>query len=253
MLNRRQFLKLSMAVGTVAVVDLGLDKLSHAEEPKEFTPLHARTQELEARVDPQSGEVKVNSNIVMRNSACLGCYSSCGNRVKIDTRTGQMLRVYGNPYNPNNAQPTLDFEAPLLDAYRAFSSYQDYGYRYRATLCQRGNATLEAHYDPNRILVPLKRAGKRGEGKWVPITWEEAVKETVEGGKLFADLGEGQTIEGFRQVHDVKTPLDPAQPELGPKSNQLSFIGGRGDGRTVIANKFAGFFGTKNFHSHGFS
>jgi anaerobic selenocysteine-containing dehydrogenase len=123
----------------------------------------------------------------------------------------------------------------------------------RSTLCQRGNATMEAHYDPNRILVPLKRTGKRGKGKWKPITWDEAIKETVNGGKLFSDIGEDREIDGLRKVYNHAVSIDPLQPELGPISNQLVMIGGRGDGRTAIGNRFTSAFGTKNSFSHAYS
>ena len=71
--------------------------------------------------------------------------------------------------------------------------------------------------------------------------------ETVEGGKLFSDIGENQEIEGLRKIYNHTTLIDPKQPELGPKSYQLAFIGGRGDGRTPFAGRFTKAFGTKTF------
>lgn len=253
-MNRREFLKLSAAVGATAFCGLGLEPRSQAAPPAGLPPADDRGgQAVEARIDPASGNVQPNPEIIMRHSACLGCYSSCGNRVKIDKKTGQILRVYGNPYNPNNTEPHLAYNAPLAEAYLAFSTYKDKGHEGRSVLCGRGNATLQAHYDPMRLLTPLKRAGKRGENKWQPITWEQAVQETVEGGQLFQHVGEDRQVEGFRQVFDRKTPLDPSQPELGPKANQLVMCGGRGDGRTVFAGRFAGAFGTVNNYGHGSS
>lgn len=41
-------------------------------------------------------------------------------------------------------------------------------------LCTKGMANREYIYREDRILHPLKRVGKRGEGKFEPITWEEA-------------------------------------------------------------------------------
>jgi len=41
--------------------------------------------------------------------------------------------------------------------------------------CARGRAYLRRQYHPDRLLHPLKRVGKRGEGKFVRITWEEAL------------------------------------------------------------------------------
>jgi anaerobic dimethyl sulfoxide reductase subunit A len=46
--------------------------------------------------------------------------------------------------------------------------------------CARGRAYLRRQYHPDRLLYPLKRVGKRGEGKFVRISWDEAL-ETVSG------------------------------------------------------------------------
>ena len=77
--------------------------------------------------------------------------------------------------------------------------------------------------------MPLKRAGKRGEGKWKPISWDDLIKEVTEGGKLFAEAGEDFEIEGFKSVHDTETLIDPKQPNLGPKSNQIIIWNTRAD------------------------
>jgi len=41
-------------------------------------------------------------------------------------------------------------------------------------LCPRGNAGIQALYDPDRLKYPLIRAGKKGEGKFKRVTWDEA-------------------------------------------------------------------------------
>lgn len=252
-MKRRTFLKLSAVAGVAAIDPLGISSsFSYAGNPPKFKSKKSRGKELEAIIDPKTGKVEVNPNIYMRNSTCVGCYSNCGNRVKV-TKDGQILGVFGNPYNPDNTEYPLEMDEPLENAYLAFSSYQDMGNKHRATVCQRGNATLDAHYDPDRILVPLKRTGKRGSGKWKPITWEEAVNETVEGGKLFSDIGEDHEIEGFRQVFDHETLIDPEQPELGPKANQLLLFGGRGDGRNQFYGYFNQGFGSLNQFGHSYS
>ncbi|GAB47089.1 DMSO/selenate family reductase complex A subunit [Mobilicoccus pelagius] len=40
--------------------------------------------------------------------------------------------------------------------------------------CVRGRNMRQRIYNPDRIKKPLKRVGKRGEGKWQEISWEEA-------------------------------------------------------------------------------
>src|SRR3989304_629491 len=47
----------------------------------------------------------------------------------------------------------------------------------RGRNCAKGPATINQVNDPDRILYPLKRAGARGEGKWVRVTWEEALQD----------------------------------------------------------------------------
>ena len=44
-------------------------------------------------------------------------------------------------------------------------------------LCAKGQAGVNQVYDPDRILQPLKRVGKRGEGKWEKISWDDALKD----------------------------------------------------------------------------
>jgi anaerobic dimethyl sulfoxide reductase subunit A len=43
--------------------------------------------------------------------------------------------------------------------------------------CARGRAYLRRQYNPDRLLYPLKRVGKRGEGKFTRISWDEALGE----------------------------------------------------------------------------
>ncbi|SEA39433.1 tetrathionate reductase subunit A [Desulfuromusa kysingii] len=252
-LGRRDFLKASALISASTLTGLGFKDLLYAQTVPTFTPMKNGGQELEAIIDPLTGKVTINPDIFMRNSCCVGCYSSCGNQVKISRKTGQILSVSGNPYNPQNTQPHLPMDTPLADSYLASSQYKGLGLKHRATLCARGQGTLESHYDPYRILVPLKRAGNRGSGKWQPISWDTAVQETVEGGALFSTIGESRQIEGLRQVRDTETLLDKNQPEMGSKANQLAFIGGRGDGRTPFAFRFTGAYGTVNTYTHGSS
>ncbi|MCJ7433850.1 MAG: molybdopterin-dependent oxidoreductase [Anaerolineales bacterium] len=42
--------------------------------------------------------------------------------------------------------------------------------------CARGRAYLRRQYHPDRLMYPLKRAGKRGEGKFTRISWDEALE-----------------------------------------------------------------------------
>ncbi|MFH2039555.1 MAG: DMSO/selenate family reductase complex A subunit [Chloroflexota bacterium] len=47
--------------------------------------------------------------------------------------------------------------------------------RPRVIACVRGRAQRRRTYSPERLKYPMKRVGKRGEGKFEKITWEEAL------------------------------------------------------------------------------
>ncbi len=49
-------------------------------------------------------------------------------------------------------------------------------------ICALGLSGLQLLYGPTRVKTPLKRAGKRGEGKWIKISWDQAISEVA--GKL---------------------------------------------------------------------
>jgi anaerobic selenocysteine-containing dehydrogenase len=70
--------------------------------------------------------------------------------------------------------------------------------RTRGRLCAKGQAGVNQIYDPDRILSPLKRTGKRGEGKWQAISWDEALDELA--GRL-AKLREDGQPERFMFHH----------------------------------------------------
>jgi anaerobic selenocysteine-containing dehydrogenase len=61
--------------------------------------------------------------------------------------------------------------------------------RGRGKICSKGQAGVNQLYDPDRVLYPMKRAGKRGEGKWKRITWEEALTELTARLKKLRDEG----------------------------------------------------------------
>jgi len=45
--------------------------------------------------------------------------------------------------------------------------------------CARGRAYRQRVYAPDRLKYPMKRVGKRGEGKFERITWDEALDEVA--------------------------------------------------------------------------
>jgi thiosulfate reductase/polysulfide reductase chain A len=57
----------------------------------------------------------------------------------------------------------------------------------RGMLCARGNAGIAQLYDPDRLKYPLLRKGKRGEGKWQRLSWDQALDYAAEKLKTIAE------------------------------------------------------------------
>lgn len=210
--------------------------------------LHGHSAEPEFRVDPVSGALQLNPNQQVSYTGCLGCTTLCGVRVRIDKTTGKVIRVTGNPYNPLSTEPHLPMNVSFKESLVSLSRYQDKGLAGRSTACGRGNAALDQIHSPFRVLTPLKRVGPRNSGKWEPISFEQLVQEVVEGGDLF---GEGH-VDGLRALRDLKTPIDPANPGLGPRVNQVGHIVSVNDGRDLLARRFwQQAYGTLNYVGHG--
>ena len=46
--------------------------------------------------------------------------------------------------------------------------------------CQKGVCYAQRMYDPSRIKYPLKRVGKRGQGRWQRVSWDQALTEIAD-------------------------------------------------------------------------
>lgn len=82
-------------------------------------------------------------------SMCEMCVWRCGLIAKV--RKGRVVKLDGNPEHPHS----------------------------KGKLCPRGQSGLMNTYDPDRILSPLIRVGKRGEGLFRKASWDEALDLTA--------------------------------------------------------------------------
>ena len=65
------------------------------------------------------------------------------------------------------------------------------------TICTKVSHYLERTYSPDRLQYPMKRIGKKGEGKFKRITWDEALDEIA--AKVKAAAAENPEREDDRQ------------------------------------------------------
>jgi thiosulfate reductase/polysulfide reductase chain A len=126
-------------------------------------------------------------------STCMQCYARCG--IIGYVGYGRLIKIGGNPKHPNSL----------------------------GRLCAKGQAGINLLYDPERLLFPLKRAGKRGEGKWQRISWEEAYREIA---------------VRLRKVRDQGSP------------DRFVFLSERDITTSVFSQRFCSAFGTPNHLSH---
>jgi anaerobic selenocysteine-containing dehydrogenase len=76
---------------------------------------------------------------------------------------------------PDTCVMTVDVEGD-----RAVAIGGDPDHRFtQGFLCAKVNQYLERVYSPERVLHPLKRVGKKGEGKFERITWDEALDQVA--------------------------------------------------------------------------
>lgn len=101
------------------------------------------------------------------------CVINCGQRcpVRCFTKAGKVIRI-----ETDNTLPDA------TDAPRQIRA------------CQRGRSMRERIYSPDRLKYPMKRIGKRGEGKFERISWEEAVKTIASEWKRIRDAYGNESI-----------------------------------------------------------
>ena len=127
--------------------ELDLVRLTGEGELTNFPPIEQWDDWTEYEATEHPKRVKRNYSIVP--TTCFNCESACGLTAYVDKDSNEIRKFEGNPYHPGS----------------------------RGRNCAKGPATINQINDPDRILYPLKRAGKRGEGKWERVTWDEVLDD----------------------------------------------------------------------------
>ena len=92
------------------------------------------------------------TGIEKKNTVCAICSPAYNCGVCAYVKDGKMVKLEGLDEHPRN----------------------------KGCLCTKGLSGRGFAYREDRIKTPLRRIGKRGEGKFEPITWDEAYKEIAE-------------------------------------------------------------------------
>ncbi|MBI2469524.1 MAG: molybdopterin-dependent oxidoreductase [Candidatus Rokubacteria bacterium] len=115
--------------------------------------------------DPRAWPRRVPRRYRLVPTICFNCEAACGLLAYVDPQTLRIQKFEGNPAHPGS----------------------------RGRNCAKGPATLNQVYDPERIRYPLKRAGRRGEGKWRRVSWDEVLDDIA--GRVRRALVEGRRNE----------------------------------------------------------
>ncbi len=115
--------------------------------------------------EAKSGFRRQKREYMIVPTQCFNCESGCGLLSYVDKQTLQVRKFEGNPYHPGS----------------------------RGRNCAKGPATINQITDPDRILYPLKRVGKRGEGKWERVSWDAVLDDIA--GRIRKALQEGRNNE----------------------------------------------------------
>jgi len=74
--------------------------------------------------------------------------------------------------------------------------------------CQKGAAWSQQHYNEERVLYPMRRAGKRGEGKWERVPWETALNDIADA--IIDAVGE----QGPESLYHIGTPGEGGMQQI---------------------------------------
>lgn len=110
------------------------------------------------------------------HSMCEMCVWRCGLLAKV--KDGQVVKLEGNPEHPHSL----------------------------GNLCPRGQSGLMNTYDPDRVLTPLIRVGKRGEGLFRKASWDEALNLVAQN-MLEIKQKYGAEAMVFSSTHNLSQPL----------------------------------------------
>ncbi|HTD89607.1 MAG TPA: molybdopterin-dependent oxidoreductase, partial [Burkholderiales bacterium] len=159
-ITRRAFIKRGMAaMSTLAVGETIL--LSPNDAEAFFWNQNRPIGQRKAVMRP-NGKGKIKNDYrraKIIKGVCLNCSTVCG--IQGYVIDGKLVKVGGNPEDPNNGK----------------------------MLCAKGQSGPTINTYADRLLYPLRRVGKRGEGKWKRITWDEAYDEMARRIKKAMDEG----------------------------------------------------------------
>lgn len=135
--------------------------------------LHANAFEIR---EPKTNVALNIKTITKVPSVCLNCSTVCGMNVLV--HEGKVLGVEGNPLDPNT----------------------------QGKLCAKAHGGVSAIDYPERLVYPMKRVGRRGEGLWQRISMDEAYEMIASRIQKSIDAGHPERVvfhAGRNRIGDI--------------------------------------------------
>ena len=157
---------------------------------------------------------RVTWDSVQWGTHCVDCYPG-GCPMRVFVKDGVVIRE-----EPSGTLPVINPAVP---------DYNPMG-------CMQGTCWSQSLQGPDRVQYPMKRAGKRGEGKWERISWDQALSEIADA-----------LIDAIED-HGPRSIIREGTPEIvvgGPVSRFFGLIGGQTmDLNAVISDFNSGVYAT---------
>jgi anaerobic selenocysteine-containing dehydrogenase len=160
MVNRRNFLRIGATVAAATASSRLTTALAATESTSEATASVASGERKLFIMGGKDYSYLRGTEKEATPSACWQCVSRCP--IIGFTEDGVLTKIEGQP-----------------------NSIRSLG-----KICAKSQAGINQLYDADRILYPMRRVGKRGEGKWKRISWNEALDELGERLKRLRNAGE---------------------------------------------------------------
>ena len=119
----------------------------------------------------------MSENTVVKRTTCAVCGSCCP--VDVYVEDGKIVRVEG-----------------------------------KQGLCPKGAAARQYVYHPDRILYPMKQIGKKGEGHFERITWEEAYEMMASQEVVVVDVRTREEYDGGHIENAILVPNESIGSEM---------------------------------------
>ncbi len=113
-------------------------------------------------------------------------------------------------------------------------------------ICGRGLSSIQGYvHHPDRLKYPLKRVGKRGEGKWQRISWNEALELVCRGLKKVQEQYGPKAVMGFQCLpyHALGSACASRLANLLEYSSANLFTAGDSAGPVANLTSFGNFIG----------